>query len=408
MIITDFGDLIAERMRVEHHALATRWFDRLIDLVPVDARGVFPSETLLDHIPALILQISEYLREPEEGAIAANTSILEKARELGALRHGQRASLHQVLREYQLLNGVLVAFVLEEIDRLGVAPDPSACVLLVSRLNQSVAVLSQATVEAFVTLYTQTIADQNDRLEQFTRMAAHEWRQPLGALQFGVSLLRRPDIDPRRAERTWTTVERNLGYLVELTRKVEAIARLQSTADSPVLQEVSTSTVAQEAARQLREMADARGVTIRIPADLPVLTVDVGRLEMVFVNLLSNAIKYSDPEKPDRYVEVDNQIDGDGWCRIEVRDNGVGIPPQALSTIFQRFTRAHADREDLSHVTGVGLGLAIVDDCVRGMGGHIDVHSVEHEGATFTLILPRTPSVEPDRSEPPDNGFPRR
>ena len=281
-------------------------------------------------------------------------------------------------------------------------------ILLVSRLNQSVAVLSQATVEAFVTLYTQTIADQNDRLEQFTRMAAHEWRQPLGALQFGVSLLRRPDIDPRRAERTWTTVERNLGYLVELTRKVEAIARLQSTADSPVLQEVSTSTVAQEAARQLREMADARGVTIRIPADLPVLTVDVGRLEMVFVNLLSNAIKYSDPEKPDRYVEVDNQIDGDGWCRIEVRDNGVGIPPQALSTIFQRFTRAHADREDLSHVTGVGLGLAIVDDCVRGMGGHIDVHSVEHEGTTFTLILPRTPSVEPDRSEPPDNGFPRR
>jgi signal transduction histidine kinase len=93
------------------------------------------------------------------------------------------------------LNGVLVAFVLEEIDRLTEVPPPSACVLLVSRLNLSVAVLSQATVEAFVTLYTQTIADQNERLEQFTRMAAHEWRQPLGALQFGVSLLRRPDLD---------------------------------------------------------------------------------------------------------------------------------------------------------------------------------------------------------------------
>src|SRR4029453_4917678 len=97
----------------------------------------------LDHIPALILEISEYLRQPEEGAIAANTAILEKARELGALRHGQRASLHQVLREYQLLNGVLVAFVLEEIDRLTETPPPSACVLLVSRLNLSVAGLSQ-------------------------------------------------------------------------------------------------------------------------------------------------------------------------------------------------------------------------------------------------------------------------
>jgi len=404
MIIADFGDLIAERMRVEHHTLAARWFERLLDLVPVDARGVFPSDTLLDHIPALILEVSEYLRQPEEGAIAANTSILEKARELGALRYGQRASLHQILREYQLLNGVLVAFVLEEIDRLSAAPAPSACVLLMSRLNLCVAVLSQATVEAFVTLYTQTIADQNERLEQFTRMAAHEWRQPLGALQFGVSLLRRPDLDPGRAQRTWATVERNLQHLVELTRKVESIARIQTTADSAVLQEVSASKVAQEAARQLREMADARGVTIRVPDDLPVLTVDVGRLEMVFVNLLSNAIKYSDPGKPDRYVEVNSQIDGDGWCRIEVRDNGVGIPPHALTTIFQRFTRAHADREDLSHVTGVGLGLAIVDDCVRGMGGHVDVHSVEHEGTIFTLILPRTSSVEQAPVVPRQNG----
>ncbi len=77
-----------------------RSFERLLDLLPVDARDVFPTESLLDHVPSLILEISAYLRQPEEEAIAANTAILEKARELGALRHGQRASLHQVLREY--------------------------------------------------------------------------------------------------------------------------------------------------------------------------------------------------------------------------------------------------------------------------------------------------------------------
>ncbi len=74
MIITDFGDLIAERMRVEHRALAARWFDRLLDLLPVDAREVFPTESLLDHVPSLILEISTYLADPEEGAIAANTA----------------------------------------------------------------------------------------------------------------------------------------------------------------------------------------------------------------------------------------------------------------------------------------------------------------------------------------------
>jgi signal transduction histidine kinase len=390
MITTDFGDLIAERMRAEHRALATRWFERLLDLLPVDARDVFPTESLLDHIPALILEISGYLRHPENDAIAANTAILKKAQELGALRHGQRASLHQVLREYQVLSEVLVTFVLEEIERLGSAPRASESVAVVFRLHQAVNMLSQSTVEAFVTLYTQTIGDQNERLEQFTRMAAHEWRQPLGALQFGVSLLRRPDLDPQRAERTWAAVERNVEHLVELTHKLEAIARMHTNGDSPVLQEVSASTIAQEATRQLREMADARGVDIRTADDLPTLTVDVGRLELVFVNLLSNAIKYSDPAKSERHVDITGTIDDETWCRIEIRDNGIGIPQPALATIFQRFTRAHTDRDDLWHVGGVGLGLAIVEDCMRAMGGRIEVRSVEREGTVFVLTLPKT------------------
>lgn len=390
MISTDFGDLIAERMRVEHRALAARWFARLRDLLPVEARDVFPTDSLLDHIPALILEISAYLRQPEEGAIAANTAIVDKARELGALRHAQRASLHQVLREYQMLGEVLVAFVLEEMAQSRVAPSASEGIVLVSRLHQAVNALSQSTVEAFVTLYTQTIGEQNERLEQFTRMAAHEWRQPLDALQFGVNLLRRaPHAEPERVERTWASVERTVQHLVGLTHKLESVARMQSRDDGPLVQEVSAKTVAQEAARQLREMADARGVDIRIADDLPTLTVDVGRLEVVFVNLLSNAIKYSDSAKTERHVEVSGAMDGEARCRIEVCDNGVGIPQHALTAIFQRFTRATTD--ELSHVAGLGLGLAIVDDCVSAMGGRIDVQSVEHQGTAFALTLPTTP-----------------
>ena len=62
MILTEFGDLIAERMRAEHQMLAARWFERLVELLPVDAREVFPTESLLDHIPALIVEISAYVR----------------------------------------------------------------------------------------------------------------------------------------------------------------------------------------------------------------------------------------------------------------------------------------------------------------------------------------------------------
>ena len=120
---------------------------------------------------------------------------------------------------------------------------------------------------------------------------------------------------------------------------------------------------------------------------------DVGRLELVLVNLLSNAIKYSDPDKAERYVDIAGSIVDDGWCRIEVRDNGIGIPGDALATIFQRFTRAHTDRDDFSHVAGVGLGLSIADDCARAMGGRIGVQSVERDGTTFVVTLPRTPAA---------------
>jgi signal transduction histidine kinase len=388
MIITDFGDLIAARMRSEHRALATRWFKRLLDLLPVNARDIFPTESLLDHVPTLILEISDYLRRPEGEAIAANTAILEKASELGALRHAQRASLHQVLREYQVLGGVLVSFVIDELERTAAPPSATEAVQLVSRLQRGVDVLSQATVEAFVGLYTQTIADQADRLDQFTRMAAHEWRQPLGALQFGVRLLREADLDPARLERTLANVERNVHHLVDLTHKLEAIARVRSNDDNVVVQTVSVATVAQEAARQLREMADARSVEIRVADTLPALTVDVGRLELAFVNLLSNAIKYSDLDKADRYVEVVDGANDDGWAQIEVRDNGVGIPETALATIFERFRRAHADEAALLHVDGIGLGLSIVEDCIRAMGGRIEVRSKEKHGTTFIITLP--------------------
>lgn len=393
MITTDFGDLIATRMRSEHRALAARWFARLLDILPVDARDIFPTDSLLDHVPSLILEISDYLRQPEGEAIASNTVIIDKAGELGALRHEQKASLHQVVREYQILGNVLVTFVLEELERSDITPTPAEAVRLVSRVHQAVGVLSQATIEVFVGLYTRTISDQAERLDQFTRMAAHEWRQPLGALQFGVRLLREGDRASRDdRQRTLGVLERNVQQLVELTHKLESIARVRSTTDNPVVQEVPVAAVAQEATRQLREMAESRGVEVRVSDTGETAVLDVGRLELAFVNLVSNAIKYSDPAKAERFVEISSETREDGCLYIRVQDNGIGIPQRSLSRIFERFTRANTEHAATNHVGGIGLGLSIVEDCVRAMNGFIDVDSTEGHGTTFTMRLPQQQS----------------
>ena len=368
MLTAEFESVIADRIISQYQDLAARWFERLVDLLPVDAREVFPTDSLLDHIPALILEIGDYVRQPDDVAIAANTVLIDKARELGALRHAQRASLHQVLREYQILNGVLVTFVVDEIERLVLTPTPRDSTALLTRLQRAVDALEQTTVETFVTLYTETIDDQARRLENFTRLAAHEWRQPLSTLRFGITLLRRPDIDAVNAERTWDAVERNLTHLIELTRQFESMARLRGTGDTPIVQRMPLASIAQEAARQLREMAEARNVQVVVADDLPTATVDVGRLELVRVAPLEAA-------RP-------------GWVRLEVRDNGAGIPSHALETVFRRFTRAHVEHEALAHVSGMGLGLAIVYESVRAMGGDVTVQSTEGEGTAFVLDLP--------------------
>jgi len=394
MITTGYSEAIADRIAAEHALLAARWFARLRDLLPVAADEVFPSDSLLDHIPSLIVDISGYLRAPEEEAIAANTLVVEKARELGTLRHQQRASLHQVLREYQLLGGILLRYVEDESSRLMLSPPAAECVAVVARLHHAVAVLLQETVETFVGLYTQTITDQSERLRQFTRMATHEWRQPLAPISTAVSLLRSPVLTDAQRAQTVELIARNVTNLVDMTYKLERLARVDGGADNASLQEVSLAAVAAEAARQLREMAEARGVTLEIADDMPAMIVDVGRLELALVNLLSNAIKYSDPAKDKRVVEITGRRLPDDNVEICVRDNGIGIPANRIDRIFRRFTRAHADRAELDAVAGVGLGLAIVDDCVIAMNGTITVESTEGSGTVFCLTVPPAAALE--------------
>jgi hypothetical protein len=74
MITTGFSEAIADRIAAEHALLAARWFARLRDLLPVAADEVFPSDSLLDHIPSLIVDISAYVKAPEDQAIAATRS----------------------------------------------------------------------------------------------------------------------------------------------------------------------------------------------------------------------------------------------------------------------------------------------------------------------------------------------
>ena len=388
-----FGDLIAARISAENVPIAVRWLERLRGLLTVEANEVFPSEQLLDHIPALIQNVADYIRSPETEAVAANTSITAKARELGGLRHSQRASVHQLLAEYRLLGNILTSFVKEELERVGVAPSASDAIEVLRRLNEAVWILMQTTVDTFVSEYMATIDSHAARLESFNRMVSHELRQPLGTLMYALPLLKAEADrgDTARHDHFLKVMERNVLRLTQLMEQLEGLSRLQtSRGDAPDVQRTDVAAVVWEVARQLREMADAKGVEIQVGDRMPSLVIDMARLELILMNLISNAIKYCDSAKPHRFVRIESvSVEREDQVGIMVRDNGIGIPEENLSTVFRRFVRAHASRDSELGVRGSGLGLAIAAECAEAVGGSIRVESTVGEGTSFFVTVPR-------------------
>jgi signal transduction histidine kinase len=399
-VADNYAAIVSQRLFAERLTLAELWLARLKELLTVEPNEVFPSDQLLDHIPVLIAAIASYLRAPADEEIAANAVVIDKARELGALRHAQRASVHQLLREYEILGEMLETFVADETTRLGLTPSSEECFDVLRRLIHAIRTLMRTTVETFISEYTTTIQEQNDHIKAFNRAASHELRSPIGTILFAATMLdkdrARVSRDADRLAKIAATIRANaerLGWLVE---NLQRISRLSEPLDVPSLQRVELDTIASEVSRQLEDMAATRRVSIRLAPGLPTLVVDPARLELVLLNLVSNAIKYSDPHKPESYVEivpVQDEQTGPTHCTIAVRDNGLGISEADQAAVFERFFRAHPHLDDELGITGSGLGLAIVADCVEALGGSIRCESVPGTSTTFYLTLPCEPAA---------------
>ena len=395
-----YADIVARALVSERAVVAQQWLVRLHELLDVSANEVFPSSELLDHIPALIDAIAMYLRAPEHEEIAANTTVIDKARELGLLRHAQRASVHQLLREYEILGEILETFVAELTQRLHLTPTADECFDVVGRVTRAVRALMRTTVDTFVAEYTATIAERNERIEQFNRMASHEMRTPLGTLVVAAELLANPQLttDPPRLNHLTTIVKNNVDRLCWLVQNLQRLAKLDDTLDAPSYQRIDVSVLANDVRRQLEEMAHAREVTVQIDDTLPSIVSDPARLELILLNLVSNGIKYRNPAAANAIVAIENiEVPGPAathWV-FRVRDNGIGIPEEAQDAVFRRFFRAHEHLDTALGTTGSGLGLSIVVECVKALGGSIQCQSRAGEGTSFVITLPLT---SPDAS----------
>ena len=214
---------------------------------------------------------------------------------------------------------------------------------------------------------------------------SHELRTPLHGLLGMLSLARDAPRDARAA--TWLeTADQSARHLQRLLDDVLDLAKLESGALTLVVQPVRLESLIQDVCALMQLQAEAKGLRldVQIEAGLPpVVRLDATRLRQVLFNLLHNAIKYSEAGTIVLHGRSGVDREGRPVLEFDVSDNGIGMDTQALSQLFQRFSRI--DDPLARQQGGAGLGLSISANLARLMGGDLGVRSTPGAGSVFTF-----------------------
>jgi len=377
---------LAAALREQRDMLTSRWLLRIADRVNLTPNRIFPSDDLIDHVPLLLLGIADYIEDPAR-PVLADTPVIAKAMELGALRHTQGFDEHQLLKEYEILGGILFQFLADAVEKIDTECTRAELIICAGRLFQAIAVIQQATTTQFLMLARAQIAEREDRLRTFNRALTHELRNRIGAAMGAAQIMEMPEIDASERQRLNGVVLRNVESMRGVLDNLLVLTGVP--VESRQQRHVHLPEAAQEAARQVRAAARARSVAIRIDPELPAVEVSAAAVELCLTNLLANAIKYSDAGAAERWVEVRGRLvvtnDTPEEVIVQVVDNGIGVPPEARARLFQRFFRAHEHTSP--EIEGTGLGLSIIRDTVGGLGGRAWAEFPE-KGSVFAFSLP--------------------
>jgi PAS domain S-box-containing protein len=229
-------------------------------------------------------------------------------------------------------------------------------------------------------------AQEANRLkDEFLATVSHELRTPLTAIMGWAHLLRAGQIDAKGVGNALETIERNARAQAQLIDDLLDVSRIITGKLRLDVRQIDPSSFIESAIEALHPAAEARDIRIQKVMDTGVISVagDPARLQQVVWNLLSNAIKFT-PKGGRVQVRLERV---NSHIEIVVSDTGVGIKPEFLPHVFDRFRQA--DQATTRQHGGLGLGLAIVRHLIELHGGTVQAESLgEDQGATFTIKLP--------------------
>ncbi|HEU4388201.1 MAG TPA: ATP-binding protein, partial [Blastocatellia bacterium] len=220
------------------------------------------------------------------------------------------------------------------------------------------------------------LRDANRAKDEFLATLSHELRTPLTPILGWINMLKRFRLSDPLLSQGLDTIERNARQQAELINDLLDVTRIISGKIDMVRELTDLSELVTTSVNQIRPQADARSIALElaVPPEAVVCFVDSVRVQQVLANLLTNAVKFT-PEGGRVAVSLVHEADGvgDGTSVIEVSDSGIGMEPDFLRRVFERFTQADGGLN--RRYGGLGLGLAISKALVELHGGEISASS---------------------------------
>jgi signal transduction histidine kinase len=248
--------------------------------------------------------------------------------------------------------------------------------------DQAVATLTTAELVEQQRRAVEQLEKLNSAKSNFVSIVSHEFRTPLTGIQGFSELMRDEDLTVVEMKEYAGDINKDAQRLNRMITEMLDLDRMESGQMTLNRERTDINAIIAEAAGRLSQSAARHPIHLNLDPDLPRVEIDMDKIKQVLLNLLSNAVKYS----PDGgRITITTRVEGE-MVHVFVRDEGMGIPPDSLEKVFERYSRLESGAT--RYIQGTGLGLPISRQIIEMHGGRAWVESTLGEGSMFQFTLP--------------------